>query len=67
MTNDTEAVPIENCTTTKEKTSRKKKAPAKVVSQGKRKVPETSDGHGCKHHGLLELLALPKGYLKVYV
>ena len=67
MTNDTEAVPIENCASTTEKTPRKKKAPAKIVSQGKRKVPEASDGHGCKHHGLLELLALPKGYLKVYV
>ena len=66
-TNDNEAVPLENGAITKEKAPRKKKPPAKIVSQGKRKVPEASDGHGCKHHGLLELLALPKGYLKVYV
>jgi hypothetical protein len=30
-------------------------------------VPEAGDSHGCIHHGLLELLALPKVYLTAYV
>jgi hypothetical protein len=39
----------------------------KVKPQGLRKVPEASDKHGCVHHGLLDLIALPKRYLEAYV
>jgi hypothetical protein len=46
---------------------RKKRAAAATVPQGERKVPEASDNHGCVHHGLLDLLALPKDYLRGYV
>jgi hypothetical protein len=46
-------------------TQRKKQKLAEP--QGVRKIPEPGDKHGCKHHGLLELIALPKTYLKAYM
>jgi len=35
--------------------------------QGKRKVPEATDKHGCSHYGVRDLKALPKDYLESYV
>jgi hypothetical protein len=43
------------------------KTTSEQVAQGGRKVPEARDKHGCVHHGLMDLLALPKGYLKTYM
>ena len=51
----------------KEKRPKTKKIPSAIVQQGNRKVPEANDSQGCVHHGLLELLALPKVYLGAYV
>jgi hypothetical protein len=45
----------------------KKKTAEVQPARGKRKVPEAGDKHGCSHHGLLELLPLPKAYLELYV
>ena len=45
----------------------KKKMEKKVVKQqGQRKVPEAGDTYGCNHHGLLDLLLLPKDYLETF-
>jgi hypothetical protein len=49
----------------KEKGRKKTKVPE--TAQGKRKAPEAGDQHGCNHHGLLELLPLPKASLEAYV
>jgi hypothetical protein len=49
----------------KEKGRKETKVPE--AAQGKRKAPEAGDQHGCNHHGLLELLPLPKAYLEAYV
>jgi hypothetical protein len=46
----------------KEKGRKKTKVPE--PAQGKRKAPKAGDQHGCNHHGLLELLPLPKAYLE---
>jgi hypothetical protein len=32
-----------------------------------RKVPEANDKHGCVHHSLMDLLAIPKDYRRTYV
>ena len=61
----TKELPVPDMVTPKENRPVKKKA--KVKPQGGRKVPEASDKNGCVHQGLLELLALPKAYLEVYV
>jgi hypothetical protein len=46
----------------------KTKKPRRVEEKkGKRKVPEAGDVHGCKHSGLLGLIAMPKNYLRMYV
>ena len=44
-----------------------KKSNVKEQGGGKRKIPEAGDKHGCDHHGLLELIPLPKAYLEAYV
>jgi hypothetical protein len=53
---------IEKEATKVQTTRRVTKAP-----QGERKVPVASDKHGCEHSGLLELLAIDRGYLRAYV
>jgi hypothetical protein len=42
---------------------------SKIIAplQGKRKVPEATDTHGCSHYGVRDLKALPKDYLESYV
>jgi hypothetical protein len=57
-------VPLGDLASAKEKRSNVKKP---ILPQGVRKVPEASDEHGCVYHGLMDLLALPKDYLKTYV
>jgi hypothetical protein len=66
---DTDAggiVPLGSLANAKGK-KKKKTIASEVLPQGERKVPEAKDKHGCIHHGLMDLLALPKGYLKTYV
>jgi hypothetical protein len=63
----TNNVPLGNLEDNKEKRSKKMKTTSEQVAQGGRKVPEARDKHGCVHHGLMDLLALPKGYLKTYM
>jgi hypothetical protein len=58
-----EATPSEK-TDADTKVNEKKKNEEK---KGKRRVPEAEDEHGCKHSGLLGLIALPKNYLRTYV
>jgi hypothetical protein len=36
-------------------------------TKGKCRAPKAEDEHGCKHSGLLGLMALPKNYLQAYV
>jgi hypothetical protein len=43
------------------------KKDTKNNQMGKRKVPEATDDHGCRHYGLLGLKPLPKNYLESYV
>jgi hypothetical protein len=49
-------------------TNENKKKPKQIEEQkGKRRVPKAEDEHGCKHSGLLGLMALPKIYLRAFV
>jgi hypothetical protein len=50
-----------------EKGRRKTKTKIPEPARGRCKVPEAGDKHGCNHHGVLELLPLPKACLEAFM